>query len=470
MSKNSSGKGINRYRKRKKQDARSLAVETLIEIFENGAYANIAVNDRLQQTPLPGPERGLFTELVYGTVRTRNTLDWVLANFLTRKLSSLTPAIRNILRLGAYQLMYLERIPPRAAVHEGVELAKIYGHQGVAGLVNGVLRNILRNLDRLSFPSLEKEPVKHIALKYSHPEWLVERWLKEFGRENTIKLCEYNNEPSPLTIRVNTLKTTKEDLRLKLTEKGMQVSDSRYVPEALLIEDWPGLDRVEEFKQGLFTMQDESSMLVAHVLQPAEKSIVVDACAAPGTKTTHLAELMRDSGKIIAFDIHEHKLPLINSACQRLGITSVETHLADARELPRFVQEAPHYVLVDAPCSGLGVLGRRADARWRKQPEQIAELAKLQLAILTAGGKVLAPGGVMVYSTCSITGEENQGVVREFLKQNPGFVLEDLLPYVPFVPEREEDRRQMEEGMFQVLPHIHGMDGFFMARLRKLSN
>lgn len=470
MNKNSSGNRVNRYRKRKRQDARSLAVETLIDIFENGAYANIAVNDRLQQTPLQGPERGLFTELVYGTVRTRNTLDWFLANFLTRKLSALTPAIRNILRLGAYQLLYLERIPPRAAIHEGVELAKIYGHQGVAGLVNGVLRNMLRNLDRLSFPSLETEPVKHIALKYSHPEWLVERWLEEYGRDNTIKLCQYNNTPSPLTIRVNTLKTTKESLRHKLAEKGMQVADSRYVPEALLVEDWPGLDQVEEFKEGLFTMQDESSMLVAHALQPAENSTVVDACAAPGTKTTHIAELMKDSGKIMAFDIHEHKLPLINRACKRLGITSVETHLADARELHHLVREAPSYVLVDAPCSGLGVLGRRADARWRKQPEQIAELTEMQLAILTAGGKILAPGGVMVYSTCSITREENQGVVREFLKNNPGFVLEDLLPYIPFAPEREEDRRQMKEGMFQVLPHIHGMDGFFMARFRKLSN
>ncbi|HHW07955.1 MAG TPA: 16S rRNA (cytosine(967)-C(5))-methyltransferase RsmB [Clostridia bacterium] len=469
MSKHSSRGGTNRQRRGKRQDARGLAVETLIDILEDGAYANIAVHDRLQQTQLSGPERGLFTELVYGVARTRQTLDWALSRFLNRRLDSLTPAVRNILRLGAYQLMYLERVPPRAAIHEAVELAKVYGHQGVAGLVNGVLRSLLRNLNRLPFPSLAAEPVKHIALKYSHPEWLVERWLAAYGQEGTIRLCEYNNRPAPLTVRVNTLKTTKEELRRRLVAKGMEVANSRYVPEALLVENWPGLEQVEEFAQGLFTMQDESSMLVAHALKPAGDALVVDACAAPGTKTTHLAELMQDRGKILAFDIHAHKLPLIKQACRRLGITSVDTHLGDARELPRLVPRPPSYILVDAPCSGLGVLGRRADARWRKQPEQLRELPELQLAILTAGGKALAPGGVMVYSTCSISPEENQVVVRRFLAENPGFVLENLQPYVPFTPEREEDRQLMGEGMLQLLPHVHGVDGFFMARLRKLT-
>lgn len=444
-------------------------METLIRVLDDGAYANIAVNNCLQETKLSGPERGLFTELVYGVVRTRNTLDWALGQFLRRPLASLTPAIRNILRLGAYQLMYLERIPPRAAVHQAVELAKIYGHPGVAGLANGVLRNLLRNLHQLPFPSLAEDPVRHIALKYSHPEWLVERWLRLYGPEDTIKLCAYNNRPAPLTLRVNPLKTTKEELRRRLAAKGMAVSDSRHVPEALVVENWPGLEEVEEFRQGLFTMQDESSMLVAHALKPAPGSLVVDACAAPGTKTTHMAELMEDTGKILAFDIHEHKLPLIRQACRRLGITSVEAVLGDARELPRLVAQPPSYVLVDAPCSGLGVLGRRADARWRKDPEQLAELPSLQLSLLSAAGEVLAPGGVLVYSTCSIAPEENWEVVDRFLSGNRQFVPESLVPYLPFMPEREEDRRLMEEGMLQVLPQVHGMDGFFMARLRKLT-
>lgn len=213
-------------------------------------------------------------------------------------------------------------------------------------------------------------------------------------------------------------------------------------------------------------MQDEGSMLVAHALKPKAGTQVIDACGGPGTKTTHLAQLMGDTGHILAMDIHEHRLNLIRQGCERLGVKSVETLQGDARELNRYVQKAD-FILLDAPCSGLGVLGRKADARWRKTPEQIKELSVLQLEMLTQAARVLAPEGVMVYSTCSITREENQEVVNSFLKQNPDFQLEDLTAFLPFIPEREEDRKGIQSGMLQLLPHVHGVDGFFMARLRK---
>lgn len=447
--------------------ARSLAVEALIHILEKGAYANITVNQYLHKSQLKGPERGLFTELVYGVTRTHNTLDWALEHFLKQGIKNFTPPIRTILRMGAYQLLYLDRIPSRAVVHQGVELAKRYGHQGVANLVNGVLRNFIRKQEQIKFPTLAQDPVNHIVLKYSHPKWLINRWLKEFGVDATIELCIFNNQPSPLTIRVNTLKTTREGLGEKLAARGMVLQKSKYIPEGLIVEEWPGIEEVEEFHQGLFSMQDEGSMLVAHMLKPAKGARVIDACAAPGTKTTHLAQLMHDEGEILALDIHQHKIELIENSCRRLGIQAVKVKLLDAREMPKHIKEKIDYLLVDAPCSGLGVLGRRADARWRKSPAQLEELPILQGEILSSGAQILRPGGVLVYSTCSIAREENHDVINDFLEKHPDFQLEDLKPYLPASLVTKEDRDGMEKGMIQLLPHIHGVDGFFVARMRK---
>lgn len=454
-------------RRAKTPNARNSALETLIEIFEDGAHANIAVNKVLSQLSLKGPERGLFTELVYGVTRTKDTLDWVLAKFLKKDLESFTPQIRNILRLGAYQLLYLDKIPNHAAIFQSVEQAKIYGHRGVAGLVNGVLRNLLRQKTEITFPPIEMEPVKHISLKYSHPEWLVARWINEFGVKATINLCRYNNEPANLTIRVNTLKISREKLFQSFLSRNLKIAKSAFAPEGIIFEEWPGLESMPEFTEGLFLMQDEGSMLISHVLNPSKGATVVDACAAPGTKTTHIAQLMADEGKILAFDIHPHKLGLIESNCKRLGIGSVEINLGDGRELINHVKEKVNYVLVDAPCSGLGVLGRRADARWRKTPEQLKELPILQIAILEGAAKILAPNGVLVYSTCSIAKEENQEVIARFLAENQDFSLESIIEHLPFSLKKSEEIQSAQEGMMQFLPQVHGIDGFFVARLRK---
>ncbi len=448
-------------------DARNYALKALIEIFEQDAHANLVVNKILLQQSLEGPERGLFTELVYGVTRVKNTLDWILSKFLKKDLDRFTPQIRNILRLGSYQLIYLDKIPAYAAINQSVELAKFYGHQGVAGLVNAVLRNVHRQKETIIFPSLEKEPVNHIALKYSHPEWLVSRWIGEFGIQATIKLCEYNNRPAALALRVNTLKISREKLLKSLADRGLTATSSNLVPEGIIVSEWPGLENVPEFSDGYFLMQDEGSMLVSHILNPTKDATVIDVCAAPGTKTTHLAQLMQDEGKILAFDIHPHKLKLIEANCKRLGIHSVQVGLGDGRELTKLVQEKVAYILVDAPCSGLGVLGRRADARWRKNPRQLQELPVLQKAILTETARLLAPGGVLVYSTCSIAKEENQEVVAAFLAENRDFYLENLNNYLPFLLTDSREVNFAKMGMIQFLPQVHGIDGFFIARLRK---
>jgi 16S rRNA (cytosine967-C5)-methyltransferase len=447
------------------QSAREVALKVLYKIEVEDAFANLALSQAIGQTGLCKLERGLTTELVYGVTRTRNTLDWILEKFVARGLRKLTPWIRNILRLGVYQLFYLDKIPASAAINECVNLAKKYGHAGTVKLVNGVLRNVERNKGSISFPELDVNPVEHISLKYSHPAWLVERWLKQYGVEDTIALCKANNQPAANSIRTNTLKITRSGLAAKLAEEGVETKESLFTPEGLLIHNFISLEELTAFKAGEFLLQDEGSMLISHLVRPKAGDLVIDACAAPGTKTTHLAQLAEDDCQIIACDVHEHKLGLIAENCRRLGIKSIATKLLDARKIGENFQGQVDRLLIDAPCSGLGVLRRRPDARWKKTPEQIEDLSTLQLEILNGACRSLKTGGVLVYSTCSISPEENIVVVTEFLKQNADFQLESILDLLPFTPERVDDLATAKRGYLQFLPHVHGTDGFFMARM-----
>ncbi|MEW5763136.1 MAG: 16S rRNA (cytosine(967)-C(5))-methyltransferase RsmB [Bacillota bacterium] len=443
--------------------ARELTLKVLKAVEADGAYANIALNKYLEEHQPSKLDRAFATELAYGVIRTLNTIDWVLARFLQKPLAAQTVWIRNILRMGVYQILYMDRVPPAAACNEAVELAKKYGTPGMAGFVNGVLRNVVRYRDQIVFPSLETDPVSHISLKYSHPTWMVERWLEEFGVEETIAMCRANNLTPPNTVRTNTLRTTREELAAALREEEVVVRKTRYAPEGLELKGFISLRTLKVYNLGLFQVQDESSILIGHAVNPASGSHVLDVCSAPGGKATHLAQLMRDDGIIVAMDIHPHKLALIEEACRRLGVRSVKTVAFDARELPARYAGWADYTLVDAPCSGLGVLRRRVDARWRKEAAQIPGLVKLQEAILDGAAGTVRPGGVLVYSTCTITREENLDQVEKFLARHGDFVLEDLRPFLPpLVPERE-----LARGYIQILPHTHGMDGFFVARLRR---
>ncbi len=444
--------------------ARDLALKILKTVEEDGAYANLALN-RVLEKYRPGKlDRAFATELAYGTLRSLNTLDWVLSRFTKQPLSAQTATVRNILRLGVYQLMFMDRVPPSAACNEGAKMARKYGHAGAVKFVNGVLRNVSRRLGEIKFPGFEEDAVAHISLLYSHPAWMVERWIKEFGPEETMLLCRADNEPAPNTVRTNTLKITRAGLAEELTKKGLEVTATRYAPEGLNIEGFLSLGSLEAFKRGLFQVQDESSMLAARALMPAPGSFVIDACSAPGGKTTHLAQLMKNKGRLLAIEIHPHKIPLIKENYSRLGITVIEAAAKDARELPEAYYQKADFVLLDAPCSGLGVLRRRPDARWRKDPSGIKDLVKLQSEIMAGVSRCVKKGGVMVYSTCTITHEENLGQVARFLSRHPEFELEDLNPLLPAGPDFEGT---LKRGWLRILPYRNGMDGFFIARMRK---
>ncbi|MGI6576229.1 MAG: 16S rRNA (cytosine(967)-C(5))-methyltransferase RsmB [bacterium] len=443
------------------KSARVLAVEVLYQVNEQGGFANILLPKLLAQGTLSHKDRAFTTELVYGTLRWQQKLDWIISLFSKRPLDKLDPWVRNILRLGVYQLFYLQRIPPRAACYETVQLAKYYSHQGSAAFVNGILRNILRRRQEITFPDPASDPVEYLAVVYSHPRWLVQRWLARLGFAETEKLLQANNTARPLTIRVNTLKTTAAELCSILTHEGLAVRPGRYFAEALVLEQLPAVNKLASFQDGLFIVQDEASMLPARILAPQANERILDACAAPGGKTTHIAQLMGDCGNIIAGDIHPHKLELVRSNCTRLGITSVDVKEKDAREWACTGGERFHRVLVDAPCSGTGVLNRRPDARWRRTPEQLLELPILQRKILQAVASCVLPGGVLVYSTCSLEAEENNKVIEAFLEENPDFQLDDLTPYIP--SGLAEPLAQ--QGFLQVYPHRQQIDGFFVARM-----
>lgn len=434
------------------------------EVDSGEAYANLALNKVLEEHS-PGPlDRAFATELVYGALRSLNTLDWIIGQHIRQPLNKQTPWVRNILRLGVYQIFYMDRVPPPAAVNEAVNQARRFGHRGASRFVNGVLRNILRQRDKITYPDLAEDPAGHISLRYSHPSWLVERWIGELGVEETINLCRANNSPAPKTVRTNTLKTSREDLIRLLVSGGAQAEPTYYAPEGINLEGVGALRGFLPFEQGLFQVQDESSMLVGHALSPLPGSLVIDAAAAPGGKTTHLAQIMGDRGIIKAFDIHPHRIKLIRENCVRLGINCVDPVEGDARRISPELTGQADFVLLDAPCTGTGVLRRRPDARWRKFPTQLPEIISLQREMLASVSRCVRSGGVLVYSTCSVMREENQGQVEAFLRSNPDFRADDLTGWLPPSLDREES---LAKGYLQLYPHRHGVDGFFIARLRR---
>ena len=447
----------------KKIDAREIALKILNEVVNNGAYANIALAQELNRQVSKGAfseqDRRFITELVYGTVKTGATLDWMLSCYLSRPLDKVAPIIKNILRLGIYQLFYLEKVPASAACNQAVELTKKYGHAGTVKFVNGVLRNAARSPEKIVYPDREKQPVTYLALKYFHPEWLIERWVKRLGAESCEKLCQTNNIVPPLSIRTNTIKTNREELIMQLTEERVQGQASCWTPEGIICYEHPSLATLKSLQAGLFQVQDESSMLVAHILDPQPGEFIIDACGAPGGKTTHIAALMNNTGMVLSTDIYEHKLALIRENAERLALTNIKTMALDAVNLGTEYPSKADRVLVDAPCSGLGVLRRKPDSRWRKSEAILRDLPKLQGAILASAAQCVKPGGVLVYSTCTTESEENQDIVNEFLQANPAFTLEITGQYLPV--------NKRSESMLQLWPHIDGVDGFFIARMRR---
>ncbi|MDQ7793666.1 MAG: 16S rRNA (cytosine(967)-C(5))-methyltransferase RsmB [bacterium] len=448
--------------------ARDLALELLGAVESGRAYPGLALDRALERGGLAGADRRLVTELVYGTTRTRNTLDWALGVHLRRPLASLPQAIRNALRLGAYQILYLDRVPASAACNESVELARRYGHRGTAALVNAVLRRLAEE----GLPPLPEDRTDSLALAHHHPRWLVERWLDRLGAPGTVALLTANNRVPPTAVRVNRLRSSPEAVLAELGRLGIAARPSELAPEGLLLDEHPPLRGLGPFRRGELQVQDESSMLAAPALAPIPGAVVVDACSAPGGKATHLAELMGDRGEVLAVDVSRGRLRLVEEAARRLGLASVRTMVADARELGRLLPGAADAILVDAPCSGLGTLRRRPDLRWTKQPADIASLARLQRALLDGVAGCLKPGGILLYSTCSAEPEENQEVVESFLEDDGRFGWEDPLERLPekarqLLAGRDRPEGSRGPGWLQLWPQLDGTDGFFLARMRK---
>lgn len=430
---------------KKMANPRALALEALERIETGKAYSHVLLNHMIaNQKEMDERDVRLLTELVYGTIQYKRLLDFYLEPFIKKGFDRLDNWVKQLLRLSAYQIIFLERIPPHAAVNEAVKLAKKRGHVGIQGFVNAVLRNLLRHplrsLDEIA------DPVERLSVKTSHPTWLVKRWVSQYGFRLTEQICHANNERPRFTIRINRLKTNRETLKRQLSEAGYEVKETPVSPYGLTIANPGEITKSPLYRQGLFTIQSESSMLVSPLLNPQPGMKVLDACAAPGGKTTHLAELMDNTGQIIANDVHEHKLSLIQSLAARLGITIISLHHGDALQLAEHGWGQFDRILLDAPCSGFGVVKHKPDVKWSKTLDDIHHLAELQGKLLAAASRLLKEGGEMVYSTCTIDKRENEEQIEGFLNEHPQF-------------------RVLE--MKRIFPQDFHSDGFFMAKLVK---
>ncbi len=447
----------------KTDDPRHLAFDILNRV-EAGAYADLALDAALSRVPEMDPrDRGLLTELVYGVLRQRGRLDYVLARFCSQPLVKVEPKVLTLLRLGAYQLLLLDRVPAPAAVFETVELARRAGLTRATGFINGILRSLLRAPDGKALPDPAENPSAYLEHALSLPDWLARRWLAELGREEAFALAEASRQPAPFTLRINTLQTSREAYLEQLTRAGFEAMPTSFAPEGVIVAG-RGAKRLPGSADGWFQVQDEASMLIPHLLAPQPGERILDACAAPGGKTTEIAALTGNAARILALDLHPQRVVLIAEGARRLHCSGIETRCWDLTTPPDFLAAGSFdRVLVDAPCSGLGVLRRNPETRWRRTEAEIRQLADLQQRILDNVAGLLRPGGVLLYSLCTLTPEETEGVVEAFLAGHPEFVREDLRPHFPQWPDLFDDL-----GALRTFPHRHGgMDAFFAVRLRK---
>ncbi len=441
-------------------DPRVLAWEVLQQV-ETGAYADALLGTRLAGSSMEPRDQGLATRLVYGTIAWQRYLDHLLAGFCHRPLVDLDPPIRTALRLGMYQVCILDKIPGFAAVDTAVSLAKRHRGGMAAGFVNAVLRRATKSWRGVPLPAAERDLAGYLSVRFSHPRWLVERWLAVLGAEETRALLLANNEPAPTSVRVNRRKRTREQLQVNWETLRIQVRAGIYSPLCLQIE---GLspERLPGYEDGLLTPQGESSQLIGLLVSPEPGNRILDACAAPGGKATHLAELIDDTGEIIALDIHESGTQRIRETARRLGLSCVRAVTADV-----LAWQPPEggfdRILVDAPCSGFGTLREHPEVRWRRTPEDVERLATMQLLICRRVVPWLRPGGVLVYSTCTLMPEENEQIAARILSEFPDLHPEDAGLFLPV------EARELAgvDGTLRTFPHRGGLDGFYAVRLRR---
>lgn len=440
------------------KNVREQVVLLLMTIEKDKSYAQLALKNELHK--VEAKDRRLMTEIVYGTLKYQLKLDYIINQFSKTPVKKMKPLIRNLLRMSVYQLMYLDKVPSSAVINEAVKIAKKRKFQTLSGFVNGVLRNIDRGREEITYPNPQKELASYLSVYYALPEWIIKKWLAEYTKDTVEAICKALNERAKVCLRVNLLKGTKEELASLLEEEGIQVEKGELLDEAMYLKNVDDLQHSPSFKSGKWTVQDESAMLVAHVVNPNPGECILDMCSAPGGKSIHMAELMQNQGEIISCDIHEHKLELIAKNAERMGISIIKPTLQDGSKYEASFEGKFDKVLLDAPCSGLGIMKRKPDIRYNKVEEDIKDIVAIQKAIAVQAVKYLKPGGTLVYSTCTISKEENEGMV-DFMINELGMKLDDLTAMVP-----EKIRKDVQkQGMIQILPQMADTDGFFIARL-----
>ncbi|WP_163653916.1 16S rRNA (cytosine(967)-C(5))-methyltransferase RsmB [Listeria sp. PSOL-1] len=439
-----------------KPTIRGLALDTILKIEKSGSYSHLLINDALKNKQLKQVDKALFTELVYGTIQRKITLDYYLQPFLKKQPEDW---VIDLLRMSVYQLVFLDKIPEHAILHEAGEIAKKRGHQGVTKFVNGVLRNLIRT--GVQDTTLISDDSARLSVEKSLPLWLTKRIILQYGFQKASEIGQAFLKPPKQTVRVNMTETNPKSLVKEFSDQGIESSVSEVIPEAVEITKGT-ITNTAAFRTGKCTVQDLSSMVATYALQLKENLNVLDACAAPGGKTTHIAEKMSGTGSVTALDIHDHKIKLIKESANRLNLLNIRAFKLDARKAAmQFEKQSFDRILVDAPCSGLGVLRHKPDIKYNKTLADIKKLSSIQQDILNEVSQLVKENGILVYSTCTIDQEENQQVVASFLMNHPEF---ELIPvHVPLSLANLE-----QDNGLQLLPTDVGSDGFFVASFRRL--
>ncbi|MBE6055294.1 MAG: 16S rRNA (cytosine(967)-C(5))-methyltransferase RsmB [Clostridium sartagoforme] len=436
-------------------NSRKLARQIVQRVLEEGAYSNLVLSKELNREDIDDKDKGLITEIVYGTLRRKKTLDVIIGNFV-KDINTLDSTILNILRVAIYQMYFLDKIPEYAACNEAVEEAKEVSLEG-SKLVNGILRNYIRDEKEIVVPG---NRIDELAYKFSFQPWMIRLFIKQYGEERTMKIMAGLNETPKVTVRVNEFKAEFDEVYEKLEEMGYKIEEGYACPEAIAIYGGKGVESNELFKSGLITVQDESAMLVAPLLDLKEGDKVLDLCAAPGGKTTHISELLGNTGEVIAFDLHENKLSLIEENAKRLGLTNIACKAMDATKLNSEYICYADKVLIDVPCSGLGIIRKKPEIKWNKTRQDLRNLVEVQRDIMENAWQYLKPGGTLIYSTCTLNKEENEDNLKWFLAKHNDAEIENI-----YLGNNNNFIYNNDKSL-TILPN-DSMDGFFIGKIKK---
>ncbi len=458
---------------RPRKNPREIALDIIMDITENkdnnSRFSHIVINNTLKEHDyLEKQDRAFITRICEGSLERIITIDYIINQYSKLKVKKMKPLIRSLLRISVYQIKYMDRSPDFAICNEAVKIAKKRGFKNLSGFINGILRNIIRSPEKVIFPDEQKNRDLYLSVKYSAPQWMVKQFIKQYDYPTAKAMLEDSLKEKPTSIRCNLNKTSIENLKTQLKDKGVKVADGSYLPYALKISQYDSIDQLETFQKGYFSVQDESSMLVSEIAKPdieAKAALVVDTCAAPGGKSTHIAEKLDKIGQILSRDLSNKKVDLIAENAHRLGLKNLITQVFDATKLDESIIDKADIVIADVPCSGLGVIAKKPDIKYNMSENQQKELVILQRRILETVHKYVKPGGTLIYSTCTVNKDENIGNVEWFLEHFQ-FKLESIDQFLHDKLKSETTK----EGYLTLLPGVHESDGFFIARLKREPN